>query len=66
MKEVILSAGSINTPQILLLSGIGPRNELTALGIPSIRDLSDVGRGLSDHSVSPIAAWNATGPVVPL
>ncbi|TEB33989.1 FAD/NAD(P)-binding domain-containing protein [Coprinellus micaceus] len=49
-KELVLSAGSINTPQILLLSGIGPRKELGALGIPIVHDLPDVGRRLSDHS----------------
>ncbi|KZT29324.1 GMC oxidoreductase [Neolentinus lepideus HHB14362 ss-1] len=48
-KEVILSAGSINTPQILMLSGIGDANSLQALGITPVLDLPDVGRNLSDH-----------------
>ncbi|TFK55463.1 aryl-alcohol-oxidase from pleurotus Eryingii [Heliocybe sulcata] len=48
-KEVILSAGSINTPQILMLSGIGDANALQSLGIKPVLDLPDVGRNLSDH-----------------
>lgn len=47
-KEIILSAGSINTPQILLLSGIGPQNELAKLGINSLVNLP-VGHNLQDH-----------------
>ena len=47
-KEVILSAGSINSPKILMLSGIGPREELKKYGIPVISNLS-VGRNLQDH-----------------
>lgn len=48
-KEVIMSAGSIGTPQILMLSGIGDRTALNALGIPTIVHLPDVGQNMQDH-----------------
>ena len=48
-REVIVSAGSINTPQLLKLSGIGPAAELREHGIPVIRDLPGVGENLQDH-----------------
>ncbi|CAH1111855.1 unnamed protein product [Psylliodes chrysocephalus] len=50
-KEVILSAGSINTPQLLLLSGIGPANELKKLRIPVLNNLPAVGKHLQDHPI---------------
>ena len=48
-REVVLSAGSIGSPQILQLSGLGPAEELQALGIPILRDLPGVGANLQDH-----------------
>ena len=48
-KEVLLSAGSINSPKILQLSGIGDANELTKHGIEIIHNLPGVGRNLQDH-----------------
>ncbi|KAF7715042.1 Glucose-methanol-choline oxidoreductase [Penicillium ucsense] len=48
-REVILSAGSFNTPQLLKLSGIGPRDELTKLGIKTLVDSPGVGTNLQDR-----------------
>jgi choline dehydrogenase-like flavoprotein len=47
-KEVILSGGAINSPQLLMLSGVGPADHLNSLGIPVIKDLR-VGDNLQDH-----------------
>ncbi|XP_068086573.1 glucose dehydrogenase [FAD, quinone] [Anabrus simplex] len=47
-KEVILSGGSVNSPQLLMLSGVGPRDHLQSLNIPVIKDLC-VGYNLQDH-----------------
>ncbi|CAH1163506.1 unnamed protein product [Phaedon cochleariae] len=48
-KEIILAAGAINSPQVLLLSGIGPKSELDKVGIKQIHDLPGVGRNLKNH-----------------
>lgn len=48
-REVLLTAGAINSPQLLLLSGIGPAAELRDLGLKVIHDLPGVGRRLNDH-----------------
>jgi len=48
-REVILCAGAINSPQLLKLSGVGPRNELGALGIAVVQELAGVGENLQDH-----------------
>lgn len=48
-KEVILSAGSFNSPQILMLSGIGDADELKAKGITCKKNLAGVGKNLQDH-----------------
>jgi choline dehydrogenase len=48
-SEVILSAGAFNTPQLLKLSGVGPREELTGLGIDARVDLRGVGENLQDR-----------------
>jgi choline dehydrogenase len=48
-REVIVSAGSINSPQLLKLSGVGAAHELAGLGIERVRDLPGVGENLQDH-----------------
>lgn len=53
--EVILCAGSINTPQLLMLSGIGPGDELQRLGIAVRQDLPGVGKNLLDHVAANLA-----------
>ena len=50
-KEIVLSAGSIGTPQILMLSGIGNSTSLSDLGINTLIDLPDVGQNLHDHPI---------------
>ncbi len=47
--EIILSAGAIHSPHLLLLSGVGPAGELIPYGIPSVRDLPGVGRSMKNH-----------------
>jgi choline dehydrogenase-like flavoprotein len=47
--EVVLSGGAINSPRMLLLSGIGPADELKQLGIPMVHNLPGVGKNLQDH-----------------
>ncbi len=48
-REVIVSGGTINSPRLLLLSGIGPADELSALGIEVVHDLPGVGKNYQDH-----------------
>lgn len=53
-KGVILAAGAIGTPQLLLHSGIGPAQDLSKLGIRAVLDAPEVGRGLQDHPLVPL------------
>ena len=48
-REVVLSSGAFQSPQLLLLSGVGPGADLQKLGIPVVADSPDVGRNLQDH-----------------
>ncbi|KAJ7318137.1 pyranose dehydrogenase [Mycena albidolilacea] len=56
-KEIILSAGTVGTPNILFHSGIGDPNILNPLGIPTILDLPSVGQGIQDQPFFP-AVWS--------
>jgi choline dehydrogenase len=61
-REIILCAGAIGSPQLLMLAGIGPADHLRALDIPVFCDLPGVGANLQDHPAVPIA-WECTQPV---
>ena len=70
-KEVILSAGAINSPQLLMLSGIGPADQLANFGIPVVKNLPGVGENLQDHleiylqmeCMQPISLYGAQNPL---
>ncbi|XP_025407871.1 glucose dehydrogenase [FAD, quinone] isoform X2 [Sipha flava] len=47
--EVVLCGGAVNSPQLLLLSGVGPKDDLKAVKVPVVRDLPGVGRNLHNH-----------------
>jgi choline dehydrogenase-like flavoprotein len=53
-REVILCAGTLQTPQLLLLSGVGPAADLKAIGVEPVHDLPGVGRNLHDHLACPV------------
>ncbi|MBC9717218.1 GMC family oxidoreductase N-terminal domain-containing protein [Streptomyces sp. TRM66268-LWL] len=61
-REVIVCAGAVDTPRLLLHSGIGPREQLEALGIPVVHDLPGVGENLLDHPES-VIVWETHGPI---
>ncbi|XP_059615650.1 glucose dehydrogenase [FAD, quinone]-like [Phlebotomus argentipes] len=65
IKEVILSAGVINSPQILMLSGIGPAPHLQQMGLPVISNLK-VGQNLQDHPIVPIVIKLNKSTAVPV
>jgi choline dehydrogenase len=56
-REVVLSGGAVNSPQLLMLSGIGPAAHLRDVGIDVVHDLPGVGGGLQDHPLVPVV-WN--------
>ncbi len=70
-KEVILSCGPINSPQLLMLSGIGPAGHLSDLGLEVFQDLPGVGQNLQDHlevyvqqeCTQPITLYGSMNPV---
>ena len=60
-REVILCAGAVGSPQLLLLSGVGAADMLTPLGIPLVLNLPGVGRNLQDHQDVAVMAKGRTG-----
>ena len=70
-REVILSGGPINSPQLLKLSGIGPADELRALGIAVVHEAAGVGENLQDHlefyfqmeCLQPVTLYSAMNPL---
>ena len=54
--EVLMAAGSYNTPKILMLSGIGPAAHLAAMGVKVVHDLPGVGENLQDHHEVPVVS----------
>jgi choline dehydrogenase len=61
-RETIVCAGAYNSPQLLMLSGVGPGELLTMLQIPVVQDLRSVGQNLQDHPASG-ATWAHDEPV---
>jgi choline dehydrogenase len=61
-REVILSGGAINSPHMLLLSGVGPADELRPFGIDVVQDLPGVGKNLQDH-LGAFMRWGIHEPV---
>ncbi len=53
-REVILCGGAVNSPQLLLLSGVGPADQLAQFDIPVVHELRGVGQSLQDHYSAPI------------
>ncbi|KMQ93679.1 glucose dehydrogenase [Lasius niger] len=60
-KEVIASGGAVNSPQLLLLSGIGPKEHLQAVNVTVVKDLPGVGENLHNH-VSYTLSWTINQP----
>ncbi|KAI1140061.1 putative GMC oxidoreductase [Hypoxylon sp. FL0543] len=60
-REIIVAAGAVRTPQVLMLSGVGPEAELRKFGIPVLVDNPDVGRNLADHGLF-FHAWKLKNP----
>ncbi|MFJ9821498.1 GMC family oxidoreductase [Streptomyces sp. NPDC101151] len=63
-RELLLCAGAIDTPRLLMLSGIGPADDLRGLGIEVRADLPGVGENLLDHPES-VIVWETAGPLPP-
>lgn len=62
--EVVVSSGAVDSPRLLLLSGVGPAGELEAAGVPVVHDLPGVGRNLHDHPLCGVV-YEAAQPIPP-
>jgi choline dehydrogenase-like flavoprotein len=62
--ETVLCAGAVDTPRLMLLSGLGPADQLSSLSIPVVKDLPGVGENLLDHPET-IIIWELNRPVPP-
>ena len=60
--EIVLCGGAVNTPQLLMLSGIGPREHLETVGVPVLEDLRGVGTNLQDH-LAAIVSYRCARPI---
>ncbi|KAH6718962.1 glucose-methanol-choline oxidoreductase-like protein [Leptodontidium sp. MPI-SDFR-AT-0119] len=60
-NDVILSGGALNSPQLLMLSGIGPADELKKHGIPVVHESPEVGKNLQDHGFSTVTLLQKPG-----
>jgi choline dehydrogenase len=63
-SEVVVSAGAVDSPRLLLLSGVGPAAELEAVGVDVVLDLPGVGRNLHDHPLCGVV-YEAARPIPP-
>ena len=61
-REIILCGGAVNSPQLLMLSGIGPAAHLQQMGVPVVADSADVGGNLQDH-LDVIVQWRCNQPI---
>jgi len=61
-REVVLASGAINSPQVLLLSGVGPADHLHAMGIGVVADVPGVGENLQDHLFASVC-YSSTQPI---
>jgi choline dehydrogenase-like flavoprotein len=62
--ETILCAGAVDTPRLMLLSGLGPEEQLSSLSIPVVKNIPGVGENLLDHPET-IILWELNKPVPP-
>jgi choline dehydrogenase-like flavoprotein len=61
-REVLVCAGAVDSPRLLMLSGVGPADDLRGLGIDVVADLPGVGENLIDHPES-VIIWETAGPI---